>query len=225
MLNFTNTNATAATAATTISSIHFPDDTVANIGASTFAPAFHYNTKDPHSIYIDEVDVTEVFHEYTDVLKKESLAREAAKPKPKPADPVKSITINPAAGTTTVVFKDGSVSMVHCNDEEFDPEKGIAMCFMKKMFDCRGCFNDFLNKYLDDKNWIYKNSKSIKTIAGKSFDFSFIDETVNTDLIKELSKPKNNYTISIQPKDANGFLDLTEDDWKEIFAEDSDETK
>lgn len=220
MPNSTNT----ATATATIHTVTY-GNTIAELGASTFAPTFHYNTKGPHNIYIDEVDITEVFHEYTDVLKKESLAREAAKPKPKPADPVKSITINPAAGTTTVVFKDGSVSMVHCNDEEFDSEKGIAMCFMKKMFDCRGCFNDFLNKYLDDKNWVHKNSKSIKTIAGKSFDFSFIDETVNTDLIKELSKPKNNYTISIQPKNANGFLDLTEDDWKEIFAEDSDETK
>ena len=28
------------------------------------------------------------------------------------------------------------------SDDEFDLEKGIAMCFMKRWYDNRGCFND-----------------------------------------------------------------------------------
>lgn len=61
---------------------------------------------------------------------------------------VKNIYLNKEKGTTVVVWKDGSKTKVKCQDgEEFDAEKGIALCFMKKACDNRACFNEILKKY------------------------------------------------------------------------------
>ena len=61
---------------------------------------------------------------------------------------VKNIYLNKDKGTTAVVWTDGSKTKVKCQDgEEFDAEKGIALCFMKKACDNRACFNEILKKY------------------------------------------------------------------------------
>lgn len=61
---------------------------------------------------------------------------------------VKNIYLNEEKGTTVVVWNDGSKTKVKCQDgEEFDAEKGIALCFMKKACDNRACFNEILKKY------------------------------------------------------------------------------
>lgn len=61
---------------------------------------------------------------------------------------VKNIYLNKEKGTTVVVWNDGSKTKVKCQDgEEFDSEKGIALCFMKKACDNRACFNEILKKY------------------------------------------------------------------------------
>ena len=61
---------------------------------------------------------------------------------------VKNIYLNKEKGTTVVVWNDGSKTKVKCQDgEEFDAEKGIALCFMKKACDNRACFNEILKKY------------------------------------------------------------------------------
>lgn len=58
---------------------------------------------------------------------------------------VKNIYLNKEKGTTVVVWNDGSKTKVKCQDgEEFDAEKGIALCFMKKACDNRACFNEIL---------------------------------------------------------------------------------
>lgn len=55
------------------------------------------------------------------------------------------------SGPATIVFwKDGTKTVVKCQDEEFDPEKGIAMAFVKK------CYGDDY-KYADViKPWVEK---------------------------------------------------------------------
>ncbi len=62
---------------------------------------------------------------------------------PKPDGDVDRFYINPEKKTTVVIWKDGKKTIVKCqDDEEFDFEKGIALCFMKKAFNNRGCYND-----------------------------------------------------------------------------------
>lgn len=214
---------------TTINTVRY-GDTVATIGASAIAPVFNYETHANNHIYVDDIDVTYVIDKRAEALKEEAIAYEKSKPKPKPKDPVKSILINPVKSVTTVVWNDGTVTVVHCNNEEFDAEKGIAMCFMKKTFDNRGCFNDFLNKYLNDKNWTQKPKSVLELRSTGSYSFTLEDAKVNLKPFDITGAPNTeNQNEVTEPKDdePSGFLELTEEDWKEIFGskEDEDETE
>lgn len=65
----------------------------------------------------------------------------------KPDGGVDRFYINEKKGTTVVVWKDGTKTIVKCQEgEDFDFEKGIAMCFMKKAFNDRGCYNDMFKE-------------------------------------------------------------------------------
>lgn len=62
---------------------------------------------------------------------------------PKPDGGVSKVISNPDKGTTVVLWKDGTKTIVKCQEgEEFDAEKGVALCFMKRAFNNRGCYND-----------------------------------------------------------------------------------
>lgn len=61
----------------------------------------------------------------------------------KPEKPYKQVVVNKSKRTICVVWKDGTRTVMKCHpDDEWDEEKGIAMCFMKKVFDNRGCYYD-----------------------------------------------------------------------------------
>ena len=50
---------------------------------------------------------------------------------------------------TIVIWKDGSKTVVKCQkNDEYDPEKGLALCFMKKALGNKGNFNKILKKDL-----------------------------------------------------------------------------
>jgi len=50
---------------------------------------------------------------------------------------------------TVVYWGDGTKTVVKCqNDEEFDPEKGVALCYMKKMCGNTGRYNELLKDAL-----------------------------------------------------------------------------
>ena len=62
---------------------------------------------------------------------------------PKPEKPYKKIIVNAAKETICILWKDGTKTIMKPQfDDEFDLEKGIAMCFMKRWYGNRGCFND-----------------------------------------------------------------------------------
>jgi hypothetical protein len=61
----------------------------------------------------------------------------------KPEKPYKQVVVNKSKRTICVVWKDGTHTVMKCHSEdEWDEEKGIAMCFMKKVFQNRGCYYD-----------------------------------------------------------------------------------
>lgn len=56
---------------------------------------------------------------------------------------VKGIKVN---GPAIIVFwKDGSKTVVKCENEEFDLEKGLAMALLKRIFRNKGNYNAFLD--------------------------------------------------------------------------------
>ena len=61
------------------------------------------------------------------------------------------IIINEKKKTTVAIWGDGSKTVVKCQPgDEFDAEKGIAMCFVKRSFNNRGCYNDWIKKVLKE---------------------------------------------------------------------------
>ena len=62
---------------------------------------------------------------------------------------------NPA---TVVMWEDGTKTVVKCQPgDEYDAEKGLAMCFMKKILGNKSNFNNVLNKYIEE----YEAEKNI----------------------------------------------------------------
>ena len=59
----------------------------------------------------------------------------------RPEKPYKEVIVNKPKRTICVVWKDGTRTVMKPHpDDEWDEEKGIALCFMKKTFDNRGCY-------------------------------------------------------------------------------------
>lgn len=55
-------------------------------------------------------------------------------------------------GPATIVFwKDGTKTVVKCTNEKFDPEKGLAMAFSKKMLGNKGNYYNAFKKWLPDE--------------------------------------------------------------------------
>lgn len=69
----------------------------------------------------------------------------------KPTGGIENIYLNEDKGTVVIKWIDGTRTKVKCQDgEDFDAEKGIALCFMKRAFHNRGCYNDVFKKYIGE---------------------------------------------------------------------------
>lgn len=68
---------------------------------------------------------------------------EASKMYREQIDKVKKVIFNYPA--TIILWDDGTKTVVRCGDDEkFDPEKGIAMCLLKKMLGNTGDYNNYI---------------------------------------------------------------------------------
>ena len=84
-----------------------------------------------------------------------------AKPTPGPFD-IQSILSNRKKNAFTVVWADGTTTVVHCQPgDDWDDEKALAMCFTKKALGNKGNFNDIFNDALDNKRKIIPGGAGI----------------------------------------------------------------
>ena len=66
---------------------------------------------------------------------------------PRKRDIIKSVYFNKKKGITTVVWIDNTKTMVECSSQDkVDMEKAILACFMKRRYDNRGYYNEYLRK-------------------------------------------------------------------------------
>ena len=73
---------------------------------------------------------------------------------PRPKVTAKFI-INKEKGTTVALWKDGTKTIVKCQaGDSFDAEKGIAMCFMKRYFENRGWYNEWMREVLKENGLV-----------------------------------------------------------------------
>ena len=53
---------------------------------------------------------------------------------------------------TIVFWEDETKTVVKCKNEKFDPEKGLAMAFSKKMLGNKGNYYNIFKKWLPEEN-------------------------------------------------------------------------
>ena len=93
---------------------------------------------------------------------------------PKPI-PKKVIFSGPA---TTILWKDGTKTTVKCqNGDEWAPDVGIAMCYLKKMLGNKGNFNNIFREAEKVSEVQYKKEElaSSAAIEGESYYSSALD--------------------------------------------------
>lgn len=89
--------------------------------------------------------------------KASKISEKPAEKKPaceKPSNPfeIQSVLSNRKKNAFTVVWADGTTTVVHCQPgDKWDDEKALAMCFAKKALGNKGNFNDKFNDALDNK--------------------------------------------------------------------------
>ena len=115
---------------------------------------------------------------------------------------IKNVKFNPPA--TIVFWTDNTKTVVKCNGENYDPEKGLAMCICKKMLGNKG------NYYEVFKKWLPK------------------EEETESDLPKITFKPET-WTFDLKPIDINkklfGVLTGTNGKTTIEFKDTKEETK
>lgn len=98
---------------------------------------------DNRTIYDNEVKVVEIYVNQRDSAFRKITEAKLILAPPKPKKLYKKIIVNEARETVCVLWKDGTKTIMKPQPgDKFDPEKGIALCFMKRSYGNRGCFND-----------------------------------------------------------------------------------
>lgn len=93
--------------------------------------------------YNNRIEVVKIFPSQKDKTLRTITEAKLIQAPPKPDKPYKKIIAHPAKKTICILWKDGTKTVMKPQPEdEFDLEKGIAMCFMKRWYRNRGCFND-----------------------------------------------------------------------------------
>ena len=79
---------------------------------------------------------------------------------------IKCVLSNREKGVFTVKWADGTVTMVTCQPgDDWDDEKALAMCFMKKALGNKGAFNDVMRDALKKMTVIPEKKKVVPAIA------------------------------------------------------------
>lgn len=80
---------------------------------------------------------------------------------------IQTILANKKKGVFTVVWMDGTNTMIHIQDgDTWDDEKALAMCFVKKLHENKGKFNDIFTKVMPEKiKYIGRDEVEVKSIS------------------------------------------------------------
>lgn len=106
----------------------------------------------PVTVVDDNVCAAEAYSALRTITK--ATCVDAPKPKKTLETICKKVAINEKKGITTIIWKNGDKTQVRCqDDDEFDPEKGILLCVLKRCFDDRGSYNDWLRKVLKENGY------------------------------------------------------------------------
>ena len=112
---------------------------------------------------------------------------------------IQSILANHKKNAFTVVWEDGESTVIHLQEgDEWDDEKALAMCFVKKLFGNKGSFNYIFTETLPSKlKVIPKEEKKTTTISVDTPNGTILGTidcgvSIVTDRIEEVEKKVDN---------------------------------
>ena len=111
---------------------------------------------------------------------------------------IKKVKFNPPA--TIVFWTDNTKTVVKCNGEDYDPEKGLAMCICKKVLGDKGNYYEVFKKWLpkeDDSDVVQKVLEHIKP---QTFEFELKPIDINQRLFEVLTGVPGAATIQFNSK-------------------------
>ena len=106
---------------------------------------------------------------------------------------IKKVKFNPPA--TIVFWADNTKTVVKCKGEDYDPEKGLAMCICKKVLGDKGNYYEVFKKWLpkdDDSDVVQKVLEHIKP---QTFEFELKPIDINKRLFEILNGVPGTATI------------------------------
>lgn len=106
---------------------------------------------------------------------------------------IKKVKFNPPA--TIVFWTDNTKTVVKCKGEDYDPEKGLAMCICKKILGNKGNYYEVFKKWLpkeDDSDVVQKVLEHIKP---QTFEFELKPIDINQRLFEVLTGVPGKPTI------------------------------
>ena len=106
---------------------------------------------------------------------------------------IKKVKFNPPA--TIVFWTDNTKTVVKCSCEDYDPEKGLAMCICKKVLGDKGNYYEVFKKWLpkeDDSDVVQKVLEHIKP---QTFEFELKPIDINQRLFEVLTGVPGKPTI------------------------------
>lgn len=111
---------------------------------------------------------------------------------------IKKVKFNPPA--TIVFWTDNTKTVVKCKGEDYDPEKGLAMCICKKVLGDKGNYYEVFKKWLpkeDDSDVVQKVLEHIKP---QTFEFELKLIDINQRLFEVLTGAPGAATIQFNSK-------------------------
>lgn len=127
---------------------------------------------------------------------------------------IKKVKFNPPA--TIVFWTDNTKTVVKCNGEDYDPEKGLAMCICKKVLGNKGNYYEVFKKWLpkeDDSDVVQKVLEHIKP---QTFEFELKPIDINQRLFEVLTGVPGTATIQFdaakKPEPAKKSVDKEKED-------------
>ena len=98
---------------------------------------------------------------------------------------IKKVKFNPPA--TIVFWTDNTKTVVKCNGEDYDPEKGLAMCICKKVLGDKGNYYEVFKKWLPKEDNSDVVQKVLEHIKPQTFEFELKPIDINQRLFEVLT--------------------------------------
>ena len=106
---------------------------------------------------------------------------------------IKKVKFNPPA--TIVFWTDNTKTVVKCSGEDYDPEKGLAMCICKKMLGNKGNYYEVFKKWLPKEEDSDVVQKVLEHIKPQTFEFKLNPIDINQRLFEVLTGVPGTTTI------------------------------